>query len=96
VKRVLDTKLTAGDQTLLLLHQSISWVAENDLLNSVEYSSTTVYRSKVIMKLHKARLIEYDKANKRAKISPKGNLYVEESVLRTRAKKTRGTQATGD
>jgi hypothetical protein len=96
VKRVLDTKLTAGDQTLLLLHQSISWVAENDLLNSVEYSNTTGYRSKVIMKLHKARLIEYDKANKRAKISPKGSLYVEESVLQTRAKKTSGTQATGD
>lgn len=88
IKRVLDTKLTAGNQTLLLLHQSMSWVAEYDLLDSIEYSNPTVYRSKVLMKLHKARLIEYDKVDKRAKISPTGSIHVEEHVLHTRSRNT--------
>jgi hypothetical protein len=84
--RVLDDKMSAGDQTLLLLHQALGWVSEVDLLKSVEYSNASVFRSKVLTKLHKTRMIEYDKINTRAQISPKGSKYVEEEVIAPRMK----------
>ena len=84
LKRVLDTSLTAADQTLLILHQSLACVNEQDLFNSVEYSNATVYRSKVLGKLHKDRMIEYDKAGKLARISPKGSGYVEKEIVAQR------------
>ncbi len=80
-KRVLDTDLGAADQTLLLLHQALGWIPEADLLRSVEYSNPSVYRSKVLTKLHKARMIEFDKTNGRARISPKGAKYVEDDII---------------
>lgn len=80
-KRVLDTDLTAADQTLLLLHQALGWVAEAELVKSVEYSNASVYRTKVLTKLHKARMIEFDKTGQRARISPKGSLHVEETII---------------
>jgi hypothetical protein len=83
-KRVLDTKLSAAAQTLLLLHQALGWVSESDLVKSVEYSNASVYRAKVLMKLHKARTIEFDKAAARAHISPKGSAYVEEKIIAPR------------
>jgi hypothetical protein len=82
-KRVLETSLKTSDQTLLLLHQSMSWVDESHLLKSVEYSNSTKFRG-ILTKLHKERLIEYDKVTTRAKISPKGSLYVEDNLLRSR------------
>jgi hypothetical protein len=84
LKRVLDTSLTAPDQTLLILHQSVAWVNEPDLFKSVEYSSAANYRGKVLAKLHKSRMIEYDKAGNRARISPKGSAYVEKSIVAPR------------
>ena len=69
--RVLDNKLGAADQTLLLLHQALSWVPQADLVKSVEYSNPSAYRTNVLLRLHKARMIEFDKANARARISPK-------------------------
>ena len=84
LKRVLDTSLSAADQTLLILHQSLAWVNESDLLKSVEYSNATVYRSKVLGKLHQGRMIEYDKLGKRARISPKGSGYVEKEIVAPR------------
>lgn len=84
LKRVLDTDLKAMDQTLLILHQSIGWVAEIDLLESVEYSSASMYRKNVLTKAHKARLIEYDKTVKKARISPKGGAHVEEKIVAPR------------
>ena len=83
-RRVLDTKLNAADQTLLLLHQALGWMSEADLVKSVEYSNASVYRAKVLVKLHKARMIEFDKLATRACISPKGGAYVEEKIIAPR------------
>jgi hypothetical protein len=85
LKRVLDTALTATDQTLLILHQSMGWIAEADLFNSVEYSTAPKYRANVLKKAHKARLIEYDDVGKRARISPKGSAHVELEIVAPRA-----------
>ena len=46
-KRVIDTKLSASDQTLVLLHQASAWVPEGELVASVEYSNASVYRTNV-------------------------------------------------
>ena len=81
VRRVLDDKMSAADQTLILLHQGLAWVEEGNLLASVEYSSAGMYRKRVLEKLHKARMIEFDKAGARARISPKGSAYVEVAVI---------------
>jgi hypothetical protein len=81
VKRVLDHKMGAADQTLVLLHQGLAWVEESSLLASVEYSSAAMYRKRVLEKLHESRMIEFDKAGARARISPKGSAYVEEKII---------------
>jgi hypothetical protein len=86
LKRVLDTTLSAADQTLLLLHQSLAWVEESSLFSSVEYSNASAYRTNVLVKLHAKRLIEYDKAEKRARISPKGSARVEKEIVAPRLK----------
>jgi hypothetical protein len=81
LKRVLDTSLAARDQTLLLLHQALAWMDEAELFRSVEYSNSSMYKTKILAKLHKDRLVEYDKALKRARISPKGSAYVEKEII---------------
>jgi len=84
VKRVLDTSLSATDQTLLLLHQALGWMTEAELLAATEYSNASVYRSKILVKLHKSRMIEFDKAGKRARISPKGSHHVTMKIIEPR------------
>jgi hypothetical protein len=83
-KRVLDTGLDASDQTLLLLHQALSWVSDADLLASVEYSTMSNFRKNVLRKLHKARMLEHDQSADRARISPKGSEHVEKTILAPR------------
>lgn len=83
-KRVLDTGLSAADQTMLLLHQALGWVPEADLVASIEYSNPSVYRSKILRVLHKARKIEYDEAGRQVHISPKGGEHVEANIIAPR------------
>jgi hypothetical protein len=85
VKRVLNPKMGAKDQVLILLHHSTGWVPTNDLLKWVEYSNASMFRSSVLMPLHKARLIEFDGNRGLARISPRGAKLVEESLLRAPA-----------
>jgi hypothetical protein len=82
VKRVLYPEIGAKSQVLLLLHHSTGWVPVMDLLKWVEYSNASVFRSSVLMALHKQRLIELDVERSRARISPRGAKEVEEEFLR--------------
>jgi len=77
VKRVLNPLMSSIDQTLVLLHQKPGWVAEKDLVKWVEYSNESMFRSRVIRPLHRARLIEYDPVKLKAHISPIGIEKVE-------------------
>jgi hypothetical protein len=86
VHRVLDPKMSAKDQTLLLLHQKISWVDEKDLVSWVEYSTLTMFRTRVLEPLHGDRLIEYDRKTRRARISPKGSKDVEVRIIESRTR----------
>lgn len=80
-KRVLDAKMTAKNQVLVLLHHSTGWVSAADLLSWVEYSKPNNFRFAVLKPLHEARLIEFDGVNRRASISPLGVKKVEDELL---------------
>ncbi len=81
VKRVLDHKMKAADQTLLLLHQAQGWVKDASLNESVEYKSLPMYRTRVLEPLHRQRMIEFDKANAQARISPTGSNHVADKII---------------
>lgn len=85
MKRVLDPKMPIRRQVLLLLHQKLGWATDKELVAWTEYSNATVFRAKVLAALHKSRLIEYDKKNARARISPLGIREVEEEIIQSRA-----------
>jgi hypothetical protein len=85
VKRVLAPSMSNRDQTLVLLTRSLGWISDKELLTWVEYSDLTMYRKRVLGPLHKARLIEFDRQNARARISPLGTKDVEDRILRTRS-----------
>jgi hypothetical protein len=82
VKRILAPGTSAKNQVLLFLHHSTGWVTVTDLLNWVEYSNGSVFRKSVLKPLHKSRLIEFDAAGDRARISPSGGKLVEEQLLK--------------
>lgn len=81
IGRVLDTSLSKGDQSLLLLYSVSGWVEEKDLANWVEYSSLTQYRNRVIVPLHNSRHVEYDKRLRRIQLTPRGSDDVENRLL---------------
>jgi hypothetical protein len=83
-RRILDTSVTNTDQVLVLLHSHSGWVSERDLFDWIEYSNPSVFRKSILRKLHRARLIEYDEANSRARVSPTGIKHVEENILKSR------------
>jgi len=84
VKRVLDASMKTPDQVLLLLHQKPTWVTDKDLADWVEYSSESMFRTRVLRSLHKKRLIEHDRNNLRSRISPIGVSEVETRILKSR------------
>lgn len=84
VNRVLDPMMKRADQALLILDARRSWVSEEDLLRSIEYSSSNMFRRNVVRPLHKQRMIEYDDKRRRIHISPKGSEEVETRILKTR------------
>jgi hypothetical protein len=60
-KRVLDTGLPLADQTALLLYADPSPIGEKDLAKCLEQDRPASYR-RVLDKLHKARMAEWNKA----------------------------------
>lgn len=83
-RRVLDPKMPKADQALVLLYQTTSWISEEDLVRWVEYSTLSMFRTRVLEPLHEERLIEYDKKQRRIKISPIGLKRVENKLLDTK------------
>lgn len=82
-KRVLKGGLVAADEVLLLLYgQEDAAVLIEDLCEWVEYSNLSVFKSKVLKKLHESRLIEYDRENELAYLSPLGVAKVEDELLK--------------
>lgn len=83
VRRVLSTKLTMKEKTLLLLYGSAVPVSERDLARWIEHSNASVYRRDVLVPAHKDRLIEYDRDNGGdVHLSPLGSAWVESNLGR--------------
>lgn len=83
-KRVLDPSMNSKNQTLLLLHKKPSWVPVLELSRWIEYSSESMFKTRVIIPLHRMRLIEYDPKESRVHISPTGVKEVEQRILKAR------------
>ncbi len=86
IKRILDPKMKKIDQVLVLLHRKPSWVSEADLMKWVEHSNPSVFRTDILIPLHRSRLIEYHKQEHRVQISPLGVQEVEQQILKTRVR----------
>lgn len=81
-KRVLRTGLSASEEVLMLLYSdSQMTVLTEDLCSWIEYSNPSVFRKKVLQKLHAERLIEYDTESELVHLSPKGVEIVERDLL---------------
>jgi hypothetical protein len=82
-KRILRKDLDFKQQVLLLCYQDTeNGILEEDLFAWTEYSNPAVFRNKVLMPLHKDRLIEYDQENQLVHISPLGVDHVESLILK--------------
>lgn len=81
VKRVLDPKMSKSDQTLLILYSEAGSINEKQLCSWIEYSTLGMYRTRVLISLHKDRLVEYDLQSGSVRISPAGVKEVESRLL---------------
>jgi hypothetical protein len=79
--RILDTKTTMKEKTLLLLYQSSTCLREQDLFDWVEHSNASTYRRDVLRSLHHEKLIEYEEDTRLVYLSPKGVAQVEKVIL---------------
>lgn len=81
-KRILYTSLSYREQTLLLLYSELeTGVPTEDLFEWTEHSHRANYRRDILQKLHRSRLIEWDKETEMAVLSPTGTSMVEDSIL---------------
>jgi hypothetical protein len=85
IKRVQDPAMSNSDQTLLLLYVTPGWVSDKSLASWVDYSSASMFRTRVLGPLHEERLIEYDRANLRVHIWPRGSKMVYDKLIRAHA-----------
>ena len=81
-KRVLIKGLDFKKQTLLLLYGCVDGKAsDQELFEWVEYSSKSMFKTKILRPMHKSRFIEYDERNEVVHISPDGINFVENYII---------------
>ena len=73
VKRVLNPKIETRDQLLLLIASSPGQIATDDLRTWTEYQNAARF-VKLLKKLHRERMIEFNEATARVEILPPGSL----------------------
>ena len=81
IRRVLDTELSKGDQSLLLLYSTGDWINDRELARWVEYKNISQFRDNVLMPMHQKRLLEYDTSLLRLRLTPLGSADVETRLL---------------
>ncbi len=87
--RVLKPGLGYNSQVLLLLYSNPDFgLAIEDLFEWTEYSRFSDFKNKVIVPLHKQRLVEYDRETDFVIISPTGMKKVEDDLLQGLITKT--------
>jgi hypothetical protein len=83
--RVLDTRLTMKDKSLVLLHATAGRLGDRELIDFIEHSNASAFRRDVLRPAHKAKLIEYDESTGIVTISPLGIEYVEKLLAQRNA-----------
>lgn len=78
--RVLGANLSAKDKTLVLLYGSAGAMSVRSVLDAIEYSNGSQFRTKVLMPAHKADLIHFDTKSDTVTLSPIGTRYVEQNI----------------
>lgn len=82
VKRVLDPKLSAREQVLVLLYaEPETAVPVEDLAKWVEYKRTDRFKTNVLAPLHTSRLVEFDRETNTVLLSPRGADETERKIL---------------
>ncbi|MFF4163748.1 hypothetical protein [Streptomyces sp. NPDC001741] len=80
VVRILAPSITLADGTLLLLYAELGPQSDRALAKNLEQGAMGNYR-RVLDRLHKERLVEYDRSTGFVHISPLGEKRVEERLL---------------
>lgn len=81
-KRILDTTLSAKEKVLVFLYTTLDRnIPVKNLFEWVEYSRINLFKTNILIPLHKIKFIEYDKENKIVILSPKGCKEVENKIL---------------
>ncbi|MYB39949.1 hypothetical protein F4X86_01470 [Candidatus Saccharibacteria bacterium] len=80
-KRILNTKLSMKQKTLLLLYSESQPVDESVLFDWIEHSNRAAFRRDVLARGHKSRLWEYDRSSSTVTLSPVGKSEVEAKML---------------
>lgn len=80
VRRLLDTALSDRDSVLLLLYSEPRGATDRQLADYLEKRVDNL-RTRVLRPLHSERYVEFRRPGDTAVISPKGEKYVEESLL---------------
>ncbi|MFR1815995.1 hypothetical protein [Dysgonomonas capnocytophagoides] len=82
-RRIIKDGFTHKQKVLLLLYNELNNNASiSDLFNWTEYSNTSLFKTRVIVPLHKEKLIEYNMNKSSATISPKGISEIEKVLIR--------------
>lgn len=79
-KRVLHADLAANDKMLLLLYSAAGVVPVADMIEWLEYGNPSRFKSDLLAKAHRKRLIEFNKKDGTVSLSPIGVRYVEENL----------------
>jgi hypothetical protein len=81
MKRVLKPSLALADQTLLLLYADPSPISDKLLAEFLEQDRLANYR-RVLDRLHKARMVEWDRTTGMVTLGPLGRRDVEDRLLK--------------
>jgi hypothetical protein len=81
-RRVIQTGLSFSQKVLILLYNELNNKASlKELFEWSEYSSLSMFKSKILIPLHKEKLIEYNSQKATIMISPRGLNQAEEILL---------------
>lgn len=82
-KRILNPAMSYGDRIVIFLHSSHpNPLGETELFEWCEHSNPSAFRTQVLKKAHKERLIEYDSVKRLVYLSPTGVELAEQLLLR--------------
>ena len=80
-KRILDPSLSMHEKMLVALYHSPSLsMQDSELIEVVEYSNPSVFRSSILRNAHRQALIDYGRTTKTVTLSPIGARWVEENI----------------